>query len=106
MLDKPGVGSWIRILIDESGAPPGTVVRVTGWGCDAGFNGLLYEWDRSGGWLVSDNSEEEKFYAQVDSDTGILQNAAQQFVAAFKADELNKEMLEYFHDVFKDALKG
>lgn len=104
---RPALGTWIQILIDEGGAPVGEMVRVTGWSDDASEGrGVFYSWDNVDGWITSDNTSEEKFYSQVDSDHEILQNAAEQFVVAFEADELNKEMLEYFHDVFKDALKG
>lgn len=103
MTTRPKIGDMICILIDEGGAPPGSVVEVTGWSTnpDEGL-GLWYKWDGIDNWIVSDNTDEEKFYSvEVDNNQTLLNNAAQQFVVAYEAGELYPEVLEYFHDVFK-----
>ena len=102
MTTRPKIGDMICILIDEGGAPPGSVVEVTGWSTNPEDGlGLWYSWDGFDNWIVSDNSTEQFYSSEVDSNQTLLNNAAQQFVVAYEAGELNPKMLEYFHDVFK-----
>lgn len=106
--NRPDVGSAIRILIDEGGAPAGSVVRVTGWtdSEEDGF-GLHYSFDKTHNWLVSDNTAEDKFYevVKVDNNSAFIYAVAEQFVAEYENGELNEDFLDYVYDVFKENLK-
>lgn len=113
-MQQAQVGQQIRILVDERGAPVGTVVQVTGVDED----GLNYRWEEPNSsytytFGVSHNNDETKFYEICDAnyELELLKNIAEQFVVLYEEGNLTssypgKENLEYLHSAFKDALEG
>lgn len=100
-MEKAHIGTLIRILENEGGAPPGAIVQVKS---HDKFGDIKYDWQGSE-WLASPNDGDIKYYELVNLECNMLRQLTSQFVLMYEMNVLTENNMKFLYVSIKEALR-